>query len=84
MSGGRAEGHGASFGPGQALLAVDPAEYSSTQAAVQAALERVPRFRCPDCSSERFSRPTCCAECHAAGERFIRRVPVKEAGGGRA
>lgn len=83
MSGGRVEGHGASFGPGEALLTVDLADYESTQAAVKAALEQVPRFRCPECSEERFSRPTCCAECGTAGERFIRRVPA-EAGGGSA
>lgn len=81
MSGGRAEGHAISFGPGKALLQVDPEEYGSTQAAVEAALEEVPRYRCPDCSTECFSRPTCCAECQAEGTRFIRRVPADDLGG---
>jgi predicted RNA-binding Zn-ribbon protein involved in translation (DUF1610 family) len=83
MSGGRAEGHAASFGPGQALLAVDTDKFETTQAAVEAALEEVPRFVCPDCGRQGFSRPTCCAECGTAGERFIRQVPA-EAGGGSA
>jgi predicted RNA-binding Zn-ribbon protein involved in translation (DUF1610 family) len=75
---GRKKGHGASFGPGQALLNVDLNEYETTEAAVRAALDRCPRFTCPDCGLKIFSRPTRCRNCGTEGSEFNRHVPAEE------
>lgn len=71
----RTDGRGGNITTGiaAALSKTNPDDYASTQEAIQAALETVPRFRCRNCREEAYAHPPRCRHC--GGTRFRRVTP---------